>query len=161
MTFLIAAAAAVVVYMIFERFLRIAATIVLLAGVLTYLLQPVVEWLVQYGKERYRHTLRIGVVLLLYVALAGLLYTFGAAITRPFVKDFGALQETWSTASQHLPQQLSGLRAWYEQMVPGDFRKQIADAIQNEIDQFPGKYVPQFMAVTSGIAKRIWGWIAL
>ncbi|MHB9023157.1 MAG: AI-2E family transporter [Armatimonadota bacterium] len=159
--FLVAVAAAVVGYLIFERFLRIAATIILLAAVLTYLLQPVVEWLVHFSKTQYRHGLRVGAVLLLYVLLAGLFYTFGAAIARPFVQDAGALRETWNTARQHIPEQLIRLQGWYDHTVPAHIRFQITEAIQKEINLFPDKYVPQAAAVFMGVVKKAGAWIAM
>lgn len=155
------AAVLVVGYFLFEEYLRVAAVIILLAAMLTYLLQPAVEWLVRACRARHLHAARITAVLLLYVLLALLLSVFGAMITATFRDQVTALQVTWQSSQQHVPAQIQQFQLMYTERVPEAIRVQIQTTIQRELTQSPDKYLPGVVRWAMGIAKKAGKWLSL
>lgn len=152
---LLIAAVAVVLFVVFEKYFRTAATVLLLAGVLTYLLQPAVEWLVRASRIRKIHTVRITAVLLIYFLIAGIIFGMGAMVVGTMRQQFTDLRTTFTQG--HLPVQVERLMAWYESTVPGDIRQQIADDMQRELKK--AEFTQQVAAWTLGMAKRISQWV--
>lgn len=139
---LIIAGAAVVAYLAFEHYLRVAATVLLFAGMLTYILQPMVNWVMRFGKAKREHAARTVAVALVYVLMGLLVYGFGAVLARTISNEKHALQTTWESARLHIPQQVINWQHWYEQTVPQEIREQVNFDLQREINQFPTKYWP-------------------
>ncbi|HEX2948300.1 MAG TPA: AI-2E family transporter [Armatimonadota bacterium] len=158
---LLVVAAVLVGYYIFERFLRVAVMILLLAGMLTYLLQPVVEWLVRISKAKRLHAARTTATLLVYVAIAFAIFGMGAATVKTISRSAHDLQATWLSAQQHLPAQVVQARKWYERTVPKHIKAQIAVSAHKEMAKFSEKYVPTIVASMMGLAKTAGKWIAL
>ena len=121
---LVIAGAVVVAYLAFERYLRVAVTILLLAIMFTYLLQPVVEWTVRLGSGMNPHVVRTITVLLIYLALVAIIFGFGAAAVHKINKQKAELQAIWHNAGMHLPEKVKDLQRWYEINVPDNIRSQ-------------------------------------
>ena len=134
---LIVAAAVVVAYMVFERYLRAALTVLLLAGMLTYLLQPIVDGAVKLMVGMNAHSVRVLTVLLIYLLLVLIAAGFGTAAVHKINEQKAALQVTWKYASTHLPEKVKNLQHWYEQNVPGNIRAQVNLRLQREMSQVP------------------------
>lgn len=143
---LLIGAAALIAYLIFERYLRTVVTVLLLAGMLTYMLQPIVNWLVELGKGKHVHVLRIIAVLGIYLLLAGIVFMYSTATAHTIAVEKAALHVTWLNARQHIPEQVSRLQQWYETTIPQDIRGQLKLNLQREASLFPTKYWPKILA---------------
>lgn len=158
---LLVIALSVLGYVIFQRFFRVAATILLFAAILTYLLQPSVEWLVRISRLKQLHAARIGATLLLYVVLATAMYGMGAAVANAISHNVQELRATWTLSSRHVPRQLTKLQHWYQRTVPRQVQQQVAVSVHRESGQFSEKYVPTIVASVMGLAKKAGQWVAL
>lgn len=146
-------ALAVAGYLIFRQFLRVAATVVVLAVMLTYLLQPIVERMVRVSRFKNVRAARVGAALVIYVVLAYALVTLGSSIGRSLKWDFRELQMTWVSARHHIPTQLERFNTWYEGTVPLDYRQQINTSVQQELKRMPDKYMPRAVVWAMGFAQ--------
>ena len=146
---LLIAAVALIAYLIFERYLRTVVTVLLLAGMLTYLLQPIVNWVVELGKGKHVHVLRIIAVLVIYLLLAGIVVVYGAAMVHTIAVEKAALHVTWLNARQHIPEQVRRLQHWYETTIPAGIRGQLKLNLQHEASLFPTKYWPKILRLVS------------
>lgn len=156
---LVLAASIGVAYLIFERFLRATATILLLALMFTYLLQPVVDWLVGCCHTRYQHAARITSVLLLYLSFALALFLLALFTTRTVTHELHALKVTIISARQTLPDRLAEFRQWYEETAPVNVQEWVRVSIDNEIRQIPDKYGPQFKEWVVNALRQSGRWI--
>ncbi len=134
---------------IFNVYLSMPLTIVLLAIMLTYLLQPVVDRMAQRRVAHHAHTARIVAVLLLYLAIALAFYGVISITANTLKSDVGALESTWQSAREKLPQQIADLKAWYLNYVPPTLREQLESGLKQAIDQA----APKFIAGLTGIAR--------
>lgn len=142
---LLIAAAALVAYLVFERYLRTVVTVLLLSGMLTYLLQPVVSWLGSLGKGRHVHALRIIAVLGIYLLLAGLIAVYSTVAVHTIASKKVAWQSAWQDTCRHLPARMNGLQRWYEATIPRKIRGQVQLNLQREASLFPTKYWPKIV----------------
>jgi predicted PurR-regulated permease PerM len=126
---------------------------------LTYLLQPIVTWLVGLGNGKHVHVLRIVAVLGIYLLLAGVVVMYSRATAHTIAIEKVAWQNTWNNARQRLPDQVSRLQQWYETTIPEDIRGQLKLNLQREASQFPTKYWPKivtwFLSVTQMTGRII------
>lgn len=152
--------AAVIGYFIFQKYLRVAATVLLLALLLTFLLQPVVEWLVRVSRWKNLHGARIAATLLLYLALGVMAYYTGAVVRHVIIHNADELQRTLGSMPYQTPESLLKLQRWYVAFVPEDVRLQLADRFQREISQLSGKYLNDVLASLLGLAKQAGQWLA-
>ncbi|HEX2947971.1 MAG TPA: AI-2E family transporter [Armatimonadota bacterium] len=153
--------AAIVGYVVFQRFFRVAATILLLAALLTYMLQPVVEWLVRVSKIKSLHAARTGATIIVYIALAFAMYGLGASVAKTITANVQDLRYTWQGARQHIPQQIVHVQHWYERTVPPRIKAQIAESVHREIGKVTEKYVPTIASSVMGLAKTAGKWLSL
>lgn len=154
---LLVTAALVAAFLIFDTYFRTVATILLLAMVLALLLQPLVEWAARRVPPRHAHAVRVGVVLGVYVVIAGVVVGMGAAI-------FGTLREQTnevvSTLKQgQLPVQFTQLEAWYVSTVPEETRKQLYANLQQSLQQ--ADLSQQAWSWTVSLVKQFGHWIGL
>ncbi|MEI7833648.1 MAG: AI-2E family transporter [bacterium] len=75
-------ALAVFGYMDFDQYLRPTVTILVFAAILNYLLKPIVDGTLKLIRQEKSHNWRVTVVLVLYCAIAIVLYVFGAMAVR-------------------------------------------------------------------------------
>lgn len=158
---LVFAALAVVIYLVFERFLRVAATILLLAGMLTYLLQPVVDGIIRCCRIERFHLARTATVIFVYLAIVGVVYGMGTATVRTLQNDMQHLQRTYAAAPQHVPTQIAAMHAWYLKTVPEAMQREITDSLQREFKQIPNKYVPMLVGWFTNVAQAAGKWLGL
>jgi len=136
--------AAIIAYLIFERYLRVIVIILLLSCLLTYLLQPIVTWLVGFAKGKHVHVVRIIAVLGIYLLLAGIVFGYSTATAHALSAGKAMLTITW--IRQRLPAQMTRLQYWYETTIPEDMRGQMKLNLQHEASLFPTKYWPKIAA---------------
>jgi len=158
---LVITAIAIIIYLAFEYYLRVAATIILFAGMLTYLLQPIVDWAVRRNKGRNEHAVRAMTVLLVYLLLLTFIVGFGTAVGHTLYVERMKLVASWSTARDNIPDQLANLQQWYEDNVPDEVRDKLNFDVQRELSQFSSKFGPQVFAWLLGITQRIGIFIGL
>jgi len=144
-------------YRIFEEYLSIPATIVLLAIILTYLLRPLVERMVRFSTARYLHASRIGAVLLLYGLIAWGVYKLGAVTVQALQHDATKLQRTWTLKHQQVPAQFDRLILWYNTTVPASVKQQINDGVTKELKAS----LPTVMPRLVGAARKAFEWAGL
>ena len=156
---LVVIAAVFVAYLIFDRYLRPVVTILLLALMFTYLLQPVVERIVGWSAARFRHTTRVLAVLLLYISLGALLYVIGVFTAKAIVQEIHDLHVTLLDAQQHLPDRLASLKSWYEDVTPIPLQEWVRVSIDNEINKIPDKYGPVLNHWVVNFLQRSGRWI--
>jgi len=154
---LLIAAVIVIVFLLFERYFRSAATVLLLAAVLTYLLQPVVEWAVRATRLRRAHAVRVAAVLIIYLLIAGVLVGMGTAIVGTIKAQATELYTTFTQGK--LPAQVEQLQAWYLAHVPAEVRAQIAADLQRELQK--SEFTGQLAAWTLGMVEHIGKWAGL
>lgn len=152
---------ALLAYFLFQRFLRAAATIILLAALLTYLLQPLVNWFEKASRIKRRETARIVGTLLVYAVIAGAIFFVGAAIKNTITANAIAVQNTWAGANQHVPLQLIHLQQWYLATVPERIQLQIAENVRKEVGQISDRYIPRLVSSLSGLVKMAGTWFSL
>ncbi|HEY3376467.1 MAG TPA: AI-2E family transporter [Armatimonadota bacterium] len=160
---LLIVAAIIVGYFIFQEFLRVTMTILVLAVMLAYLLQPAVEWLVRISRWKHPHAARITATLVVYLALAVALFFVGAGVIRAVSGNYQDLKITWKAYAEkkNFPEQLAALQVWYENTIPEDIRTQVATGVQNEVGHLSEKGVSGVLAPLIGIVKKTGQWIAL
>ncbi len=140
---LLIGAIALIAYLIFERYLRVVVAVLLLAGLITYLLQPIVTRVGNLGKGKHVHLLRVSAVLGIYLVLAGVVAIYGAVTAHTITMDQAALHD-WLHARRHvIPEQARRLELWYETTIPADVRGQMKLNLQHEASLFPTKYWPK------------------
>lgn len=144
-------------YRIFEEYLSIPVTIILLAIILTYVLRPLVERMVVFSKEKYLHLSRVAAVLLLYVAFGWALYAFGAVTATTLGKDAENLKGTWQIARQEIPKTFNNVVLWYKKTVPANVQVKITASLQAEVQQF----LPKAMSKLFGVAQVALEWVGL
>jgi len=147
----------VIVYQVFERYLSIPVTIILLAIILTYLLRPIVERIVSFSAVRYRHIARIIAVLVLYSAIAWWVYAIGAVTIQALQRDAVQLQQTWSRKRTQIAAQFDRLTLWYNNTVPASMKKQIHDNVAKELNATLPTVLPRLM----GAARKAFEWAGL
>lgn len=152
---------ALLAYFLFQRFLRTAATIILLAALLTYLLQPLVNWLEKVSHIKRRETARIFATLLVYAAIAGAIFFVGAAIKNTVTANVIAVQSTWAGANKHVPQQLIHLQRWYLATVPHRIQLQLAANVRKEVGHISDRYIPRLVSTLSGLLKIAGTWVSI
>lgn len=157
----LAIAAAIVGYIVFQRYLRIAATILLLAAMMTYLLQPAVEWGVRISRSRNTHAARTSATLVIYLIIAAGLYGLGAGIVNTVSASVQDLRQNWVAAQHRIPRQLQQVEAWYEKTIPATVRLQIASSAHQEMGKVSEKYVPTVVGSLFGLARKAGEWIGL
>ena len=157
---LLVAAAVVSVYYIFQMYLRIAATILLYAGVLTFVLQPVVEWLVRVSRARSLHSARIWATLLSYLLLGTALYFAGASITRTVRHNIYEVYSTWDSTGRLMPQQLGSVQQWYLRL-PDNIRLPLATSVRRQVGNFTARYSTSFGDWALLLAKKVGDWVGL
>lgn len=149
------------IYLRIAVYLRIAATIVLLAGVLTYLLRPIVEWLVRVSRAKSQHAARVWATLLAYLFLGVALYGIGASITRTVRHNVHEIYSTWNGAGRRLPQQYVTLRQWYLTRLPEHVRTQVNTSIQSGMANLSSHSSSSAFEWVPIVVKYVGGWIAL
>jgi predicted PurR-regulated permease PerM len=145
--------------MVFNRFLRVATTILVFSAILTYLLQPFVEWSVHMLRTRHDHVVRVAVVLLVYLAIAVGLFGIGSSTARTVARQAQELQATWTTAGQHIPQQIVSLQRWYARTVPSTIQAQVTASVQRSLQDSSHQYIPRVVAWVFGLAKTAGEWV--
>ncbi|MHB9132090.1 MAG: AI-2E family transporter [Armatimonadota bacterium] len=148
-------------YLAFMHFLRDAVIIVVLAGILAYLLQPIVDYAEGYFAQRFKHAVRCTVVLVVYVLIATVFFYFGKATTKSFNSERAALHAVWTAKSTTVPDQFLRLKELYETYIPADVRAQIYESVQVEVNQFPEKLMPQIGGWVQGFAKKAGAMMAM
>lgn len=151
---LLIAVVVVLGYLIFQRYLRIPTTMLLLSFMLTFLLQPLVEWLTRVSRIKNQHSARVLATLLLYLLFAAAIYGVGAGIASSLKGSTHELQITWQRAQQHLPQQLLTLQRWYQQTIPDSVKDQIQLSVKRQTDELSQKYVPTVVATIFEVSKK-------
>jgi len=144
-------------YRVFEEYLSIPVTIILLAIILTYVLRPLVERMVLVCKEKYRHLSRVAAVLLLYAAFGWALYAFGAVTVTTLSQDAENLKGTWKIARQEIPKTFNNVVLWYKQTVPANVQLKITASLQTEMQQF----LPKAVSKLFGVAQVALEWLGL
>ena len=142
---------------IFEEYLSIPVTIILLAIILTYVLRPIVERMVCFSKEKYLHLSRVAAVLLLYAAFGWALYAFGAVTVNTLSRDAENLKGTWTVARQEVPKAFNNVVSWYKATVPLNVQLKINASLQTEMQQF----LPRALSKLSGVAQMALEWVGL
>ena len=154
-------AGVVVGYFVFQRFLRMAAILLLLAAMFAFLLQPVVEWLVRVSRMKQLHVARTVATLFVYVVLAVALVFLGSATAHGIKRNVQDLQQTWQNSNRNVPDELARLQQWYIAVVPDDIRMQVANNLQRELNDNKDKYLSTITATLFGMARRAGQWVAL
>ncbi|MHB9110469.1 MAG: AI-2E family transporter [Armatimonadota bacterium] len=144
-------------YRIFQEYLSIPVTIILLAIILTYLLRPLVERMVVFSKEKYLHLSRVAAVLLLYAAFGWAIYAFGAVTVTTLSQDAENLKGTWQIARQEIPKTFNNVVTWYKATVPTSVQLKISASLQTEMQRF----LPQAMSKVFGVAQVALEWVGL
>lgn len=147
-------------YLFFHRYLRAVATILLLAALLNYLLQPLVSWLAKISHIKRNETARVIATLLVYIGIAGGIFFISAAIKNTVSSNVQAVQRTWSSADQHLPRQVLHLKQWYLATVPQRIQLQIAQNVQKEARQISDHYIPRLISKISGLLVIAGNWVS-
>jgi len=147
----------VIVYQVFERYLSIPVTIILLAIILTYLLRPIVDRMVRFSAGRYQHAARIIAVLVLYCAIAWWVYAIGAVTVKALRRDAVQLQQTWKQKRTQIPVQFDRLTVWYNTTMPASVKKQINDNVSKELKATLPAVLPRLM----GAARKAFEWAGL
>lgn len=133
----------VAAFLIFEKYFRTAATVVLLAVVLTYLMQPAVDWVARLGRARHAHAARVAAVLVIYVLIGAVIFGMGASIGGTLKKQTKELVSTFNQG--RLPAQLERLEAWYVTAIPPKVREQFATRLQEQINK-------------ADLSQQAWDW---
>lgn len=143
-------------YLLFERYFRMAATILLLASLLAYVLRPAVERLARFSRIPNLHTARMTATAVVYLAVAGMLLTMGIAAADTVTRDIGAVRASWVYAQRHLPEQLVRARGIYEVRVPGSIRASVDACVAREMKRLPDKHIPMVVSSLFGFVGKAW-----
>jgi predicted PurR-regulated permease PerM len=142
------AAIAVTIYFVFKNYLHIAATVFLMAAVLTYLLQPLVTVILSSTKYQESQLAKTFAVLFIYIILTSGIIVFGKSIQITLESDWQDLRHTFSLwfLSGQLPQHYKNIVNWYVQTVPEDIRMNIAQQAKNELQNPDNSLITNMLA---------------
>jgi predicted PurR-regulated permease PerM len=154
---LLIAASGLVAFLIFQKYLYVAALIVLLAGILTYLLQPGVEWLVKVSRLRNIHLARVSAVLLIYLGIGLFLFGMGAAVKNTIVEQWNTVSSLYARGV--MPPQVKRLQRWYIATVPEEMRLRLATDFQTELHK--SENMQKAAQLAAGLSKHLGEWMSL
>ncbi len=140
---LLITAALVAAFLIFDAYFRTVTTILLMALVLTLLMQPTVEWAAVRVPPAQAHAVRVGMVLGIYVLIAGVVFGMGAAIFGTLRQQTHEVVDTFRQG--RLPVHFTQLEAWYLSFVPENVRQQFHANLQSELAR-------------ADLSKQVWDW---
>jgi predicted PurR-regulated permease PerM len=139
---------ATIIYFIFKKYLHIAATVFLMAAILTYLLQPLVTILLSSSKYQNSPIARVIAVLFIYAILTAGIIFFGKSIQDNVKKDWNDLHiafSAWITSGQ-LPQHYQNIVKWYINSIPQDIRNNIADQLKSQLQNPDNAMITNFLS---------------
>jgi len=139
---------AIFIYLIFKNYLHIAATVFLMAAVLTYLLQPLVAAVLSSSKYQDSPIAKAIAVLFIYVILIAGIIVFGKSIQVSLQDDWRDLRHIFSVwiLSGQLPQHYQNIVSWYVNTIPEDIRISIAAQLKSQLQNPDNTMITNLLA---------------
>lgn len=144
-----------------------AVTILVFAAVLTYLLQPPVQWLARVSRMKNQHAASGLAVLVIYLVLGAVLYVFGAGLVSAIRANVQELVETGQVVVRvaqdpkvvlpaNAPQQLVNVQKWYIQL-PDDVRTRVSAVVGEQVQSLGAN--TGLVAMSLGVARKAGAWL--